>query len=174
MSDTPRDTERVDVEESDDEKNVFVVDPENYQKTKKLEIIYKTKKEVLNVRKNRDDITREFNRQYRDDGFPMYEKKLARTVAQYGSELLPLIEEGLENGTLSEEDLTTELSPEHTEMEVLMFIQMDGRVNYEGKKGEMEFAPETNSIAIYRQLDRIQRKLGLGLELREDKGPAEI
>ena len=171
MSETPQDTEHVNVEESTDEKNVFVVDPDDYQKTKKLEIIHNTKQEVLNVRKNRTELILELGDQFRDDGFEVYEREFARTVAQYGSELLPLIEEGIENGTLSEEDLTTRVSPEHTEMDLLRFVRRGGQIKW---NGEIEYAPELNSLAIYRQLDRIQRKLGLGLELQEDKGPASI
>jgi len=170
MSETPQ-TGQVEVEESSEEKNVFVVDPDNYQKTKKLEIIHNTKQEVLNVRKNRSELILELEENFRDDGIKVYQRKLARTVAQYGSELLPLIEEGLENGTLEKDDLTSQLSPEHVEMDVLTFIQMDGRIDY---KDDLEYLPERNSLAIYRQLDRIQRKLGLGLELQEDKGPASI
>jgi hypothetical protein len=170
MSETPQ-TEQVEVEESSEEKNVFVVDPDDYQKTKKLEIIHNTKQEVLNVRNNRSELIVELGDNFRGDGIEIYQRRLAKTVAQYGSELLPLIEEGLANGTLEEDDLTSELSPEHAEMDVLTFIKMDGRIDY---KDNLEYPPGPNSLAIYRQLDRIQRKLGLGLELQEDKGPASI
>ena len=160
---------KVKVEENSD--SIVVVDPDDYQKTKKLEIIHNTKQEVLNVRKNRSELILELGDNFRRDGIEVYQQKLAQTVAQYGSELLPLIEEGLENGTLEKDDLTSQFSPEHVEMDVLTFIQMDGRIDY---KDDPECPPEPNSLAIYRQLDRIQRKLGLGLELQEDKGPAEI
>jgi len=171
MSEAPQDTDHVEVEESTDEKNVFVVDPDDYQKTKKLEMIHNTKQEVLNVRKNRSELILELGENFQGKGIEIYHRKLAQTVAQYGSELLPLIEEGLANGALEEDDLTSRLSPEHVEMDVLTFIQMDGRIDY---KDDLEHPPEPNSLAIYRQLDRIQRKLGLGLELQEDKGPANI
>jgi hypothetical protein len=164
-------SDKMEIEEADDEKNVFVVDPEGYQKTKKLEIIHKNKKEVLNVRRNRSDLICDLADNFRGKGLDVYQSQLAQTVSQYGSEILPLIEEGLEKGTLTKDDLTVSLSPEHTEMDVLMFIRMDGRIEYEGDLGS---PPEANSLAIYRQLNRIQRKLGLGLELQEDKGPAEI
>lgn len=170
MSETPQ-TEQVEAEESSEEKNVFVVDPDNYQKTKKLEIIHSTKQEVLNVRNSRSELIPELAENFQGRGIDTYQRKLSKAVAQYGSELLPLIEEGLANGTLEEDDLTTELSPEHAKMDVLTFIKMDGQVKY---KDDLMFLPEPNSLAVYRQLDRIQRKLGLGLELQEDKGPASI
>ena len=40
--------------------------------------------------------------------------------------------------------------------------------------GEMEPIPTLNADEVYRQLERIERKLGFGLELETDKGPAEI
>lgn len=171
MTETPE--ESITVEESDETK-YLVVDPDDYQKTKKLESIYRTKQEVLKVRDNRGDIIKDMrdtfstkNRTGRD----MYSQRLAQAVAQYGSELLPLIEEGLKKNTLSEDDLVVSLSEERLDVDVVQFIKYDGRHEY---NGELTNLPEPNSLAVYRQLERIQRKLGLGLDIEEQKGPAEI
>jgi len=169
MSESP-DGVKVD---TDDETSYFVVDPDDYQKTKKLEIIHNSKREITRLRKNKDSIIVEYNKEYREanSGHTTYKASLAQAVAQYGSELLPLIEEARDNGILDESDLTTRIGPEFQELDVISFIEMDGRVK---KEGELERPPEANTMSIYRQLDRIQQKLGLGLEIEEDKGPAEI
>jgi len=170
---TERPEEAVTVEESD-EKNYLVVDPDDYQKTKKLESIYKTKQEVLKIRNNRSSIIKELSNNFSSNsrtGLDMYGNKIAKAVAQYGSELLPLIEEGLNKDTLSEDDLVASLSEDRLDMNVVQFIKYDGRVKY---KDELQYLPEPNSLAVYRQLERIQRKLGLGLDLEEQKGAAEI
>jgi hypothetical protein len=84
----------------------------------------------------------------------------------YGSELLPLIEDALEVGILEEDDLETRYGS------LREFVRYNGTViNEDGKLADRE---QTIYMAFYRQLDRIQRKLGLGLELEEDKGPASI
>jgi len=165
--------DRIKKEEQDSEANLFVVDPDDYQKTKKLELIHKSKQEVLKVRNSRMKLIE----QYQDlsgrnqTGLDIYQVKLAKTISQYGSELLPLIEESLENGTIEDNDLKVSLGSNRTDMNVIKYIMNDGRIHH---GGELTCPPDPNHLAIYRQLDRIQRKLGLGLELEEDKGPAEI
>jgi hypothetical protein len=158
----------------DDESGYLVVDPDNYQRTKKLESIYKTKQKILEVRNNRGDIIKDMNDNFGSSsrtGLDMYESKLGKVVAQYGSELLPLIEEGSSKGTLSERDLVASVSEERLDIDVVRFVKYDGRVKY---KDELQYLPEANSLAVYRQLERIQRELGLGLNLEEQKGAAEI
>ncbi len=168
----PQQEDAMRVGESDNETNYLVVDPDDYQKTKKLEAIHKTKKQVLDVRDKRMELIREYHDEFtKSKGLDVYQHRLAQTVAQYGSELLPLIEEGLDKAILEEEDLEVKISPSHSECDLLYYIEMDGRIRHDD---EIKTAPETNSIAMYRQLDRIQRKLGLGLEIEEQKGPAEI
>lgn len=157
--------------EQDSEADLFVVDPDDYQKTKKLETIHKTKQRILEIRHNRGNIIQEYHDGFTDSGLDIYGQHLAQAVSQYGSELYPLIEEALEKGTLEEDDLTTRLAPNKTNMELITFIEFDGRIRIDG---DLQHPPEPNTMAIYRQLQRIQRKLGLGLELEEDKGPAEI
>ena len=96
------------VEEADKEKDLFVVDPDDYQKTKQLEAIHKAKEEVREKRSNRSDIIDKRSQQFRRKGSSIYRHELAVSIAKYGSELLPLIEEAKENGLLTEDDLTVE------------------------------------------------------------------
>jgi len=164
--------EKMKKKEKDSETDYLVVDPEDYQKTKKLEQIHKTKQEVLDVRSNRMKLIKDYDDDFESgQGREVYEHRLAQSVAQYGSEILPLIEEALERDTLTKEDLQVRVSPNHIECELIYFIEMDGRIRHDG---EIKTAPETNAMAMYRQLERIERKLGLGLDIEEQKGPAEI
>lgn len=171
MTDTDTETEEV-VEEPSRESQYLVVDPDDYQKTKKLELIHSSKSDVLKVRRKRMSLIREYHNEFRGkEGLDMYTQRLAQAVSQYGSELLPLIEEAKSNGTLTNDDLEVTLTPVEGSFELIYFIQMDGRVRIDD---EPQVPPEATVMSVYRQLDRIQRKLGLGLDIVEDKGPAEI
>ena len=160
MSEAPQDTEHVELEESPDEKNVFVVDPDDYQKTRKLKAINDAKDHVRKLRQ--DQPYKAGQKEWQG----IY-TRTAEAVAMYGSELLPLIEDALDQGLLDEEDLETEFGSLRT------FIIYDGRLpNHE--KEEFQEPKPVVYMTFYRQLERIQRRLGLGLELREDRGPASI
>jgi hypothetical protein len=165
-------SEKVEIEESEKEKNVLVVDSDDYQKTKKLKLINKAKEEAISLRHDREDAIDYLGDSFERRGLDTYHMKLAQTVALYGSELLPLIEDGLEKGALEEDDTTTRKLPHQTRgLDVVAFVQRDGRIS---NGDETKWPPEPLTLAIYRQLERIERKLGLGLDLEEDKGPANI
>jgi hypothetical protein len=159
MSETPQ-TEQVEVDESTDEKNVFVVDPDDYQKTRKLKAINDAKDYV---RKRRQDEPETAG----SDEWQGIHYRTAEAVAMYGSELLPLIEDALDQGILEEDDLETEYGS------LREFITFDGRIP-DHEREELADPKPYIYMAFYRQLERIQRKLGLGLQLQEDKGPASI
>lgn len=168
--------ENLEVEETDEDRSLLVVDPDDYQKTKRLKTINETKQDVIKIRRDREDWISKLGDQFGSvrtgkKGVDFYAGKLGMAVAQYGSELLPLIEEGLEKGVLGEGDVTAQITEDKKKMDILRYIKYDGRIEIEG---EIQYPPEPNALAVYRQLNRIQRKLGLGLELEEDKGPAEI
>lgn len=159
MSETPQ-TEQVEVDESTDESNVFVVDPDDYQKTRKLKAINDAKDYVRKLRQ--DEPNRAKSKEWQG-----IHNRISEAVAMYGSELLPLIEDALDQGILEEDDLETEYGS------LREFITYDGRVPDHEKEELVDPKPHIY-MAFYRQLERIQRKLGLGLELQEDKGPASI
>lgn len=158
MSQEPQDKERV--EESEEDATVFVVDPEDYQKTRKLKAINDAKAHVRSIRES-------YPTTATSEEFRGLRRKVCESVAVYGSELLPLIEDAIEKGAIEEELLETP-----TGASVEAFILRDGRILDEEERPEiasMDFA-----MMQYRQLQRIERELGLGLELGEDKGPAQI
>jgi hypothetical protein len=163
------------VEEADKEKDLFVVDPDDYQKTKQLEAIHKAKEEVREMRSNRGDIINERSQQFRKRGTSIYRHELAVSIAKYGSELLPLIEEAKENGLLTEDDLTVECLGIEKDVTIPEYIRFEG-ASEEIREKDIDGCHfyERDSMEVYRQLTRIQRKLGLGLEMDVDKGAAEI
>jgi hypothetical protein len=156
-------TEPVQVDESTDKNNVFVVDPDDYQRTRKLKAINDAKDHVRKLR-------RDMPPSAKTKEWAGIHARTSEAVAMYGSELMPLIEDALDQGILEEEDLETEFGSLRT------FVRFDGHLpkSDSGEKLEFQDAKSIQYMTFYRQLDRIQRKLGLGLELQEDKGPAEI
>lgn len=164
MSETPQ-TEQVEVDESTEEKNVFVVDPDDYQKTKKLKAIHNARDHVLDVRKNKRDSTDHYD-QFSGPWYEAYHQHLAETVASYGHEVMPIIEEAKEEGVIDDDLLSIEDS-----IHILEFIYTEGRVE---EDGEMTTPSPVKTMAVYRQLDKILRELGLGLSFEDDQGPAEI
>jgi sugar phosphate isomerase/epimerase len=166
--------EKVDIEEETD--NIVVVDPDDYRKTQKLKAIQDAKENYRDFTLNRPKKFREFNETWGNPKEAMKAEE-ANTLAMYGSELLPLIEEGLDTGTLSEEDLkleTDELTASilgKAEMDIRRVVDLQGQIWVDDEKKAI---PRKYQKRVYRQLQRIERKLGLGLDLEEQKGPAEI
>ena len=155
MSDS--ESEKTVVDEEDN--NVFVVDPEDYQKTQKIKSINKTRTNILELRRSMPSTanTREWKGM---------NARLSEAVADYGNELLPLIEDALKADILDESDMESE------SCDIIEFITYDGKRLDDS--GDLEGYSVTHCMSVYRQLGRIERKLGLGLELEESKGPAEI
>jgi hypothetical protein len=165
----PKEIEETNGEES--ESQYLVVDPDDYQKTKKLEAIHRAKRSVMEAQENRIELIPRLGDKFYKKGTNKYKEELARRTANYGSELMPLIEEGIEHGTIDDDDLNTQQSTQLSSFNVIDFIKWNGRLK---AKGERQYPPEENTLAVYRQLERIQQKLGLGVDLDEQKGPAEI
>ena len=158
------------VEKTDSEEaTVMVADPEDYQKTKKLKSIYEAKNHVSELKRNRADRIAELSNTFRRKGLDVYSSELSGAVADYGNELLPLIEEGLDKGVIEDDDLDVSIPSGDSEIPLIEFILLDGDV----RDGEEE-TRQITSMAVFRQLQRIQRKLGLGLDLEEEQTPAEI
>jgi hypothetical protein len=159
---------KVKAEENSD--SIVVVDPDDYQKTQKLKAINEAKKEYRKYKRQKSEILQELTEQWINSE-EVYDSERGMRLAEYGTELMPLIEEGLEKGALTEEDMKCSLGDGFREIDVRKVVTNGGRVF---KDGEMEPIPTLNSDEVYRQLERIERKLGFGLELETDKGPAEI
>jgi hypothetical protein len=157
-----KDHEKAELEESPEDKDLFVVDPEDYQKTRRLKAINDAKDHVRKLRQGQPD------RATRTEWNGIH-KRLAEAVADYGGELMPLIEDAIDKGLLNESDLENEV----IDLDLREFIIHNGCIpDYENK--ELEDLSPAQYMAFYRQLQKIERKLGLGLELQEENGPAEI
>ena len=141
--------------------NVVVVDPDDYQKTKQLEGINRAKEAV---RKAREEKPLRANQ----DEWDGIHARTAERVSDYARELWPLIQKAKEEGLIEESDL------EAATIEISKFMFSNGRVPETPEEDEWRRASESEYMAIYTQLSIIEDKLGLGLELETDKGPAEI
>ena len=173
MSNSEPDPSDIDISEeelSDDSSTVVVTDSENYGRTQKLKHIYRAKKQVQEMRRNSEELVKEYDDYWSNEhGKVVYQRKLASTIAEYGSELLPVIEEARRDGQLELHHTTTQ----SFKLDIKEFVRTDGhKVDTESEEVEPHSVPK--SLDVYRQLNRILRKLGLGLELEEEKGPAEI
>jgi hypothetical protein len=154
------------VEQTDEEEaNIMIADPDDYQKSKKLKAIHDTKKRVRKVLQNRHQIKEEVGRHQRQH----FRATLGDAVAMYGLELMPLIEEAIDEDILSEDDL--DAGP--MEPNVQLFVDIGGAV-MDDDSGEARPPKKWESMNYYQQLQRIQRELGLGLDLEEEQSPAEI
>ena len=156
--------------------NIFVVDPEDYSKTRKLKSIQEAKDHYKSFIVEENEWNERLHNQY-VNGKEAYQRQRAEALAMIGSELLPLIEMGLEKGGLSESDMKIEVDGgaykyfDGKEMDVRDIIESQGKVNFQG---EVEVLPRYFQQKIYRQFERIEQKLGIGLEVEEEKDPAEI
>jgi hypothetical protein len=174
MSESP--SEKVEIEEAEKEKNVLVVDPDDYRKTQKLKAIQEAKDRYREYTLNRSERYSELSDTW-DNPKEAMEHEEATALAMYGSELLPLIEEGIDKGAISEESLKVETDVisarllDKPEMDIREIVDLQGRV---WAKDEKQAIPRRYQKRVYRQLERIERRLGLGLDLEEDKGPANI
>lgn len=156
--------------------SITVVDPDNYHKTKKLQAIEEAKQNYKRYLTDHSKIYRELSDTWSNPKETLKSER-EEALALYGTELMPLIEEGLSKGAISEEDLKVDTNPfvdsllNVNEIDVRYFVDNHGAIL---ANGEVHHTPKTFLQRIYRKFQSIERKLGLGLELEENKGPAEI
>jgi hypothetical protein len=151
------------IDTDDDNAEFLVVDSDDYQQTKNLEAIFKAKKQVRQLAQDPEWIERNSS-----EAKIQYNKKLCYAVCYYGSELLPLIEEATENEIISED--ITQLSWG----EIQAYITSNGHIPKNKDKDEWTRAKPFQSMAVYRQLRRIERELGLGIKIEKKTEPAQI
>lgn len=143
------------VDETEEGAKMYVADPDDYAKTRKLKAINDTK---AYVRKTRNDMRPGMTQPEYDLSISL----LGQAVASYGHELLPLLLEAEENGTLEEDDFYATDG-----LDVRYLIVSDGLIQ-DGPDSNRE--PRSfESMAIYRQLQILERKLGLGLTLEMEQ-----
>ena len=156
MSNSEPENSKVSLDDEVD--NMIVVDPDDYQKTKQLQAINEAKEAVREMRREKP-LTASTKKW---DGF---HTRMSERVSDYGREMWTLINKGKEKGILEESDT------EAATIEISEFIFANGAVQ---DGDEYRTAKEAEYMAVYTQLTVIEDKLGLGLELEEDKGPAQI
>jgi hypothetical protein len=179
------------IEEETEGRDLYVLDPEDYQRTKKLQSIHKCRKAVIEYRQKKYEILRELEDHYAPvaDTKKEYNAELATKVAQYGLELEPLLEKAVRKDVLTKEAVKMDFLPE--EQTFNDYIINDGKRK---EKAEVEHEPsgpfpdpgpkskdyvvkvpsEGVSLNVFRQLDKNRNALGLGLDFEEDRGPAQI
>lgn len=158
---TADDTERNEIAAKDtDDTTAFVVDPDDYQRTRKLMSINKAKTIVHDLRRDKP-------KSADSKEWTGIHARISEAVAMYGHELLPLIEDAQRQGLIDDDDLQTE----HGDLR--KFIRYDGRLP-DHEEEEIPDPIPPMYMGFYRQLERIERKLGLGLDLKEDTDEWEI
>ena len=154
------------IEQTDSEEaTIMVADPEDYQKSKKLKAIHESKKRVREVLQDKRKIMEQVRREQRTH----WRSTFADAISMYGLELMPLIEEAMRKGVIEEDDL--DAGP--MEPDIQTYVDVGGAV-VDDDTGEMRPPKQWEGMNYYQQLQRIERKLGLGLELEEEQTPAEI
>jgi hypothetical protein len=153
MSEQEPPLENTDAEDA----KLYVADPDDYAKTRKLKALADAKANVRKVRKNRPGTAT-------NNEWENLDIRLAEAVALYGNELMPLLEEAKENGVIGDDDLDIGIREGVT---VGQYIVADGQIK-EHDADRFEPAPPHVAMAVYRQLQKIERKLGLGLSLHEE------
>jgi len=166
--------DKISIEEEAD--NLIVVDPEDYHKTQKLKSIQESKEYYKSFIANESGKYKEMKESWSNPK-EAFDAKRSEALALYASELLPIIEEAIEKGGLSEEDVQVETDRlvenllDKSYLDIRFIADNRGRILV---NGEAQALPESYQLRVYRQLERIERKLGFGLEIQTDKGPAEI
>jgi hypothetical protein len=158
----------VDIENAEDDTTVVVTDSENYGETQRLKQIYKLRSKVQDLKMNKNELSKEYDDYWSNRrGWEIFEEDLAGTVALYGSELLPLFN-SIEQ--ITEEDYKVTISKGKS-VDIRLFVDKDGnRVN----DGQVEAYPSLFSMAVYRRLNKLVEKSGLGLETESETEPASI
>lgn len=157
-------------DETDEQADIYVADPDDYAKTRKLKAINDAKE---NYKEYITNETKVYDRLADTWANPeeAFKHNKAEALALYGSELLPLVEQGLDGGALSEEDLKVET--DRLTASIVGKAEMDIRKVVDNRgliwaNDERQSIPHKYQDRIYRQLERIEGKLGLGLSLESD------
>jgi len=146
------------VDDTDESAKLYVADPDDYAKTRKLKAINDAKAHVRKRRNNRPP-------EATQDEWNGINARTAEAVASYGHELVPILEEAEAAGTLESDDY--EVTAMKRDVDVRTYIRFDGRMPNEHDDG-LEYPPPPVIMAVYRQLERLERKVGIGPSLEAD------
>jgi hypothetical protein len=158
----------VDIENAEDDTTVVVTDSENYGETQRLKQIYKLRSRVQDLKMNKSELSKEYDEYWSNKrGWEVFDEDLSSTVALYGSELLPVFD-SIEQ--IAEEDYKVEIT-EDKSVDIRLFVNKDGK---RVKDGKVEAYPSLFSMSVYRRLNELVEKSGLGLETESETEPASI
>lgn len=144
------------VDETDETAEIYVADPDDYAKTRKLKALNDAKSYVRKVRNDRPALAK-------DKEWEGENVRLAEAVASYGHELLPILEAAQDAGIIGDGDFYTNVQGKD---DVRTLIRTDGRIKTPGGDDFM-VPPPHRAMTIYRHLQSLERRLGLGLQLDE-------
>lgn len=151
----PDDTDPEPVDETDETAEIYVADPDDYAKTRKLKALNDAKSHIRKIRNDRP--MRASSKEW--EGM---NRRLAEAVASYGHELLPILEDAEQAGILDTDDYYA-----RGNTDIRSFIITDGMVEVDD--GEFDHPNRPDLMAVYRHLQKLERKLGLGLQLDENE-----
>jgi hypothetical protein len=169
---TEQDTDNPQVEVESDTDDIVVVDPEDYKRTQKLKAIERCKEEYRKYLRKRHEEVDSLGEKWSNPE-EAYRSHLGTLVAAYGDELIPLVEEALEKDAIDESCLILETGPGlSADIDVRDVCRYEGNVMTQDQG--IVVPPRRVISAVYRQLERVEKELGLGVNLEVDQGPAEI
>lgn len=158
----------VDIENAEDDTTVVVTDSENYGETQRLKQVYNLRSNVQELVMNKHQLAKEYDDHWGNKmGHEIFTENLANTIALYGSELLPIFD-SIEQ--ISEEDYNVTITKDKS-VDIRLFVDKDGM---RAKDGEVEAYPTLFSMAVFRRLNELVEKSGLGVETESETEPASI
>lgn len=161
------------VEITGNEDTVVVVDSDNYRETQKLKAIQECKDHFRETNRNEIRIKNSLSIPKSSKGEEKHFRRcLTGAIVDYISELIPIVEEAKQNGTIIESDIEFTPSQINRTATLKDLARVNGMISVD--ESTTERLTPNDCRTLYRQCETIERKMGLGLDLEEDKGPAEI
>jgi len=159
------------VDETDESVKLYVADPDDYAKTRKLRAINDAKAHYRGFTTERNERHKNLTNQVR---FPAdeLERQEAEALALYASELLPLIDEAIQKGSLSEDDLVVErdrVVNNATEGREMSIREVARTQAYIPTNGEPQPLHKSFQMKVFRELEKIEREIGLGIGLEPEQ-----
>lgn len=144
--------------EQDDDRQIVVEDTDDYNQAQRLKEIHQARREV---RKAQKELTRgKANRSEHKESH----ERFAATVAFYGHELLPLMEDT---------EWERELPEEAPYPSVRAFLKTAPMVP-PGKKDEWPYIPEQVALGVFHHLNQFVREIGLGADFEDSADEWEV
>jgi hypothetical protein len=148
----PEDSE---TDEESEHNQIRVLDSKQYTQYRRLEQIHDAREDVRAIRQKAHESVHEDRKFTQQD----YKRYVAEMVVDYGIELEPIMVKN-DFGFLERE-------PPDFDVTISDLLDSGGKVNG-------EYVPVGTSRWVKRQLDRFMAEVGIGIDVEDDKEPAEI